>query len=413
MSNNAELLNVLYNTEAAYAENVATFGAALPLIDQVDLSGLSREKQMVNFTRQFSHEGYQDVLMPYIGKSVKLTGRLTGLGATAVGAVPSSEMVTFLGLLVGTAVTGLATGTTLTGGTAAVPTTTVASGVLAGGLVHGGAVGDGRVGGQWLPVNTHATNNLTLLLAAPTAPNNGDVLFSSRLVHPNESPGVAEALASFRLEVLTANGHFILRGCSMLDFKISGVSPGELPQWEATIGVAHVVTTSATFPNATVAQKHASTPVANGSFAWNAFGTTTRLIETARSVAIELGDTGECLVGTAGAASFEGQVYQACRRKPGRTTIEIVVDAEATGTHSWRDRANLDPNTAPFYHAVYSLSCADGRAVGIYFPRLKLVNEPIQINEGGFNRTRVMFEALANTAGATEIARSAWRMGFA
>jgi len=229
--------------------------------------------------------------------------------------------------------------------------------------------------------------------------------------HPNESPGVAEILASFRLEVLTSNGHFILRGCSMQDFKWSGMSPGELPQWEATISVAHVFTTSATFPSATVAQKHASTPVANGSFAYNVVGTTARLSETARSVAINLGDTGECQIGTGG--TFEGQVYQSCRRKPGKTTIEIVLDAEATGTYTWRDRAGVDPNTAPFYHACYSLSGADGRAVGIYFPRLKLVNEPIQINDGGYNRTRVTFEALKGLTDTSELTRSAWRMGFA
>lgn len=411
MSNNAELLNVLYTTEGSYCENLATFGTALPLIDQVDLSGLSREKQMINFTKQYAHEGYQDVLMPFMGKSVKLTGRLTGLGATAVGAVPTSDMVVFLGFLVGNSAIGLATSTTFTGGTAAVPTTAVVSGVVAGSLVHGGAIGDARVGGQWLPVATHATSSLTLLLAAPGIPSNGDVLFGSRIVHPSESPGVAEVLASFRMQVLTANGHYILRGCSMQDFKVTGLSPGELPQWEATIGVAHVVSNSSTFPSATVAQKHSSTPVANGSFAYNVVGTTARLTETARSVTLTLGDTGECLVGTGG--NFEGQVYQSCRRKPGKTTIELVLDQEATGTNTWRDRANLDPNTAPFYHGVYSISCADGRAVGIYFPRLKLVNEPIQINDGGYNRTRVTFEALKGITDTTELTRSNWRMGFA
>jgi hypothetical protein len=411
MSFLAELQHVLFGTEGSFCENFSTFASALPLIDTVDLSGLAREKQAVAFAKQFAHEGYQDVLMPFAGKSIKLTGRLTGLGAAAGGAVPSSDMVTFLGLLAGASATGLATGTTFTGGTAAVPTTTPATGVVAGGIVHGGAIGDARVGGQWLPVNTHAANALTLFLAAPVAPNNGDVLFSSRLVHPNESGGTFEVGTSFRLEVLTSNGHFILRGCYMVDFKITGTSPGELPQWEATIGVSHVVTTSATFPSATLAQKHASSPVANGSFAYNVVGTTARLTEIARSVAINLGDTGEGIVGTGGI--FDAQLYQSYRRKPGMTTLDVVLDAEASGTYTWKDRAAVDPNTAPFWQVMYSMSCADGRSVGIYFPRLRIVNEPIQINDGGYNRTRVMFEALANTAGATELARSAWRMGFA
>src|SRR5215208_7449316 len=108
MSNNADLLNVLYTVESAYAENLATFGTSLPLIDNVDLTGLAREKQPVNFVRQYAHEGYQNVLMPYMGKSIKLVGRLSGLGATGVGAVPTSDMAVFLGLLVGAQVTGLA-----------------------------------------------------------------------------------------------------------------------------------------------------------------------------------------------------------------------------------------------------------------------------------------------------------------
>lgn len=411
MSNLAELTNVLYNTEAAFCETASTFSAALPLIDMVDLTGLARTMEPSDFTKQYAHEGYQDVLMPFEGKTVKLVGRLTGLGATAVGAVPTSEMVTFLGLLVGASATGLATGTTFTGGTPLVPTTTAASGVAAGGLVHGGQIADTRVGGQWLPVATHAANSLTLLLGAPAAPNATDVLFASRMIHPNESGGVFEVGTSFRMHVLTSNGHFILRGCYMVDFKVTQTSPGEIPQWEATIGVSHATTSSGTFPSATVAQKHSASPCANGSLAYNEVGTTTRLTEVARSVVINFGDTGEGIKGTGG--NFEGQVYQSYRRRTGKTTLEFVVDAEPTGTYTWRARANVDPNTRPFYHVMYSASTADGRAWGIYFPRMKLVNEPIQINDGGYNRTRVTLEALKGATDTSELTRSAWRMGFA
>jgi hypothetical protein len=412
-ANHAELQAVLFNAETAWAEIVNTFGTALPLIDSVDLSGLARRKERIPHMRQYGNEGYQDIMMPWDGASITLRGRLPGLGATAAGAVPSSDMVTLLGRLIGATLEGLATGTTFTGGTATVPTTTAANGAAAGALVRGGSIGDGRVGGQWLPVASHAGNDLTLLLAAPVAPDNADVLYASRMVHPNESPGVMEEVDSFRLRVLTANGHYTLRGCFPLSGpRITGTSPGEVLGWEADIGVAAVETASATFPHATATQRHAGSPVTNGSIAYGTVGSTTRSEFAVRSFTMTTELACEGIRGPGG--DIEGQLFQTAKRTSAGCMLELVIDAPATGTYTWRTEFTGDPNAAVYWQLVASFTVADGRAVGAYFPNLVLVEEePIDVNDGGFNRLRLKFRSNTNTGGATELERSAWRLAFA
>ncbi|HMG21786.1 MAG TPA: hypothetical protein VK607_10730 [Kofleriaceae bacterium] len=413
MSNSSELQNVLYTEEDEFCEDLSTATTALPLIDTVDVTSLGRPFQRINHIRQFANDGAHDVAMPFQG-TVQLKGNLTGLGSSAAGAVPASDMVTFLGLLVGADVTGLATGGTFTGGSATDPTTSMVNGVVAGGLVRGGQIADGRVGGQWLAVNAHALSALDLLIAAAVAPAAADVLYSSRLVHPNESSPLFDQPRTFRMLVQTANGHFLCRGCFLTEFALTGLSPGEIPGWQATIGVAHVESTSTTFPSATRPQRHAATPAVTGSLVMARAGSTIRRLESARSFSMSFGFRGNGLVGTGG--NFEGQLWQAARRTPGDgTTIDMVVDAEATGTNFWLDEAmSLATGDPGYWQMLYTVSSLNGRAVGIYLPKLTLTGTmPTQIMDGGYNRVRLGFRALANDAGVSELQRSAWRIGFA
>jgi hypothetical protein len=410
----AELQDVQYNTEAAFAEVSTTFGTALPLITAVDLSGCSRAMEPVPFVKQRPWEGTQHVRMPWTGAKVTLKMRMTGMGATQAGAVSSSDLATFLGMIVGNVASSLATGTTFTGGTATIPTTTAASGVVAGALVRGGSIGDGRVGGQFLPVSAHSTNNLTLLLAAPAAPNNGDVLYAGKMIYPYcLTPSQFEVPTTFRLRVLTSNGQYDLRGCFPLSApQFSGVSMGQIPEVTIEIGVSSVVTASTTFPSATVPQRHASSPVVNGSFAWAAVGTVTRSSESKlREIGFDLGWSGEGLMGPGG--NTEGQVIQAARRKAGMATLDITVDND--GPDTWRARADTDENTGRvFYHACYSVTCADGRGFGVYWPRLAICKAiPIQVNHQGYNRERVSFEAQLGGTTTTDLTASPVRLAMA
>lgn len=414
MSQSSQLQAVLYNTESSVGDpSVSTFGTALPLIDTVDLSGLARKKVKVPHIKQYMNEAHHDQLAPFEEQKITLKFRLAGLGATCAGAVPSSDLWTFLGIMLGTLGNGLATGGTFTGGTAAAPTTSMASGA-AGGLVRGGAVGDGRAGGQWIPVNTHAASTLTPFIALPGAPNNGDVLYSSKVLYPTEDPG--ETPTSVRFKILTSNGHFILRGCQLAPngFRVTGSMPGGVLDVELDITVAHVATTSDTFPSATVPQRHAGGPaLVNGSVAIVAVGSTTRTTYAAREVALQFNVGCDAFKGPEGGS--EGQLITAYRRTSNGLIITMVVDAEATGTHTWRTAFDADPNTAAVYYQVLlSLLVHDGRSVGIYAGRCKLCDvQPMQMSHEGFNRVRLTFEATTRTTESSAQRRSSWMVGIA
>jgi hypothetical protein len=410
MSQASILQAVLYNTEASFCENAATFATALPLVDTVDLSGLARKKVRNPHIKSYMSEAHFDNLAPYDEQKITLKGRMVGLGATCTGAVPSSDLWTFLGILLGTTGNGLATGTTATGGTAATPTTTAASGA-AGAMVRMGAVGDGRGGGQWLAINTHSSNSMATFIAAPAAPNAGDVIYSSKVLYPTDDPG--ETPTSIRLEILTSNGHFILRGCGLAEngFRITGSMPGGVLDWEADVVVSHVTTTSTTFPSATVPQRHAGGPaLVNGSVAIQQVGTTTRATEITRELSLAFNIGCQFLKGPAGV--FEGQVFTGFRRVSTGLTITMVVDAEATGTHTWAGRFSADPNTAALYWQVLiSILVHDGRGLGLYAGRCKLVDvEPMQMAHEGFNRVRLTFEATTRTTESSAQRRANWML---
>lgn len=412
MSQASILQAVLYNTEASVGDpTVSTFGTALPLIDTVDLAGLARKKVKNPHIKQYMNEAHHDQLAPFDEQKITLKGRLVGMGATCAGAVPSSDLWTFLGVLLGTLGNGLATGGTATGGTATAIGTSMASGAD-GGLVRLGAVGDGRGGGQWIPVNTHAASSLVPFIAIPAAANNGDVLYSSKVLYPTEDPG--ETPTSIRLKVMTSNGQFILRGCQLAEngFRITGSMPGGVLEWEADLTVAHVSTTSSTFPSATVPQRHAGGPaLVNGSVAIVAVGTTTRTTYQAREVGLAFGVGCMAIKGPEGGS--EGQVITAYRRTSNSLVITVVVDAEAAGTHTWRTAFDADPNTAAVYYQVLlSLLVHDGRGLGLYAARCKLCDvQPMQMSHEGFNRVRLTFEATTRTTESSAQRRSSWMFG--
>jgi hypothetical protein len=410
MGNIAELQDVLYNTEAAFAEVDTTFGTALPLIEAVDLSGLAREMPEQPIVKSRPWQGTQHVLMPWEGKSISLRFRMTGLGASAAGAVPSSDLATFLGMIIGNVANGLATGTTATGGTAAIPTTTAANGVAAGAMARIGAIGDTRGGGEFFAASAHAGSSLTLLMAMGAAPSNGDVIYASKMIYPYcLTPSQFEVPTTFRLRILTSNGKYDLRGCFPMGPPVfSGVSTGEVPEFTLQVGVSAVATNASTFPSATVPQRHASSPTTNGVFQFQVVGTTTRAVKAIRSLSFDLGWSGEGIKGPGGL--HEGQVYQAARRRPGYASLEFVVDND--GPNTMRDLAIASAVSRASYQALWSASCADGRSWGIYWPNLRFAGEPLQMPDGGYNRERVRMSAHLGGTITTDLTASPWRIAM-
>lgn len=413
MSQKADLQAVLYASEASFCEVSSTFGTALPLIDEVDLTGLARKHVPVPHMKQRRNEGYPNQIAPWDSSTFKLRGRLTGLGAAQTGAVTSSALWTFFGLIIGNIADGLATGTTFTGGTATTPTTTPASGVAVGGLVHGGAIGDAKAGGQWMAAASHGSNNLALLLGLPAAPTNGDLLYASKNVYPSEDPG--EVPTSMRFQVLTSNGQFQMRGCVCTGFRITGTTVGGVMEWEADMQASQVDTANVPFPSATAAQRFAGRPcLVNGSFAYATVGVTTRSTESVRDLALEF-DVGCELIKGAAPGNYEGQCYTATRRRSNALKIMATIDAEAVNNHTWRTRFLADPNTAAVqYHIMLSLTVHDGAAVGLYAPKCRLTDvEPTQMNHEGYNRLRLSFDCLTGGTTTSALTLSSWRLGAA
>lgn len=408
-SKTSQLVGVLYAAESAFGENSSSVTIRLRPT-AVDFSGLEHASQDIGIAKQYPHEAANNVRMP-MGGSFSMTLPLTGLGGSTASSPPASDLVTFLGRVFGVSASYLAAGDTCTGGTAAIPTTTGASGVSAGGLARIGALGDGRAEGQWVPVGTHSSNNLNLLLAAPAAPNNGDVLYCARGVYESSTSGTFETIASLRFGIRTNQQQYLCHGCYPTSVTWN-LPMGGLPSIQVTFAVAWWELTSTTFPISTAPDSFTPAPIAAGSFAYAAVGTTTRSTATIRefSLTSELNNMSE--MGPGGVD--EHQSIIGCNRGPSRHTCSFVVDSEDAGTDTWGDYWDTDENSIVNKHFMYSLSVGDGRALGLYAPNAKIIgNKPIQIDDNGANRKRVELELLTGPTTTSDLTLSPWRLGLA
>jgi hypothetical protein len=397
--------------ESSFGEAVSTFDQRSLTTAMVDTSGIVHPSQSPEFIRQRPNEGFQDIRMPYT-PSFSTEMYLTGMGSTCSGAVPSSQLVTLLGHVLGASADGLATGDTATGGTATVPTTTGASGAAAGALVRVGDKGDSRADGQWAAVATHAGNDLTLLTALPDAPSNGDVVYASRLVYPSSTPGTFEAIQTIRAQIQSTLQQYNVHGVYPTGIEFPGLNPGELPKVSVAWGGARIATDNDTFPTTTAADDHSATPAAGGSFFWNAVGTATRNTLLIRSFSLTHEMTTGVEMAPEGLDDF--QAVLGCNRQPGRWMAEFVVDSEAAGTDTFGDIFDTDENSRGFYHFLYSLSVADGRSLAIYAPRVKIIDQkPVQSDVDGVLRKMVRVECCTGATTTNDLTMSPVRLGFA
>lgn len=406
-SKSSSLGALLYATETNFGETTTTTGTRLRPIGAVTCNVMHNGSK-VDILKQRPNEGVPYVRGP-MGGELSFTVNLTGLGATAAGAAPASALATLLGHVFGTTATGLATGDTATGGTAAVPTMTGATGVTAGGLVRIGAKKDTRADGQWVAVATHSGNDLTLLTAAPVAPNNADVVYASRMVYPSQTAGTYETQTSLRFRYQSAQQQYLLHGCYPTAAEFS-IEVGAIPTVRLTFAVAWWEKVSETFPDATAVEDHGAAPVSGGSMFLQAVGTVTRNTVVARSVsmAIALNNQGETGVG----GYDEHQAIVGCSRGPADVTVEMVIDSEAAGTDTYGDLFDVSENSRVNRHALYSMSVGDGRAVAIYWPNLAQVEMPIQFDDSGVLRKRLRFEAQCGGTTTSDLTMSPWRLAL-
>jgi hypothetical protein len=392
----------------AFAEAVTTFGTKLPVLAELDVSGLRHPKLAPEYVQQYMQGGAPHIL-GIQGGTLSTTLYLAGHGSTTAGATSAQSVETFLGLVLGTTVVSASSGDTLTGGTVSVPTTTGASGFAAGSLAPIGVLGDGRGNGQFYAVGTHSANNLNLLTALDGAPSNGDVLYSAVNMHLKEDPTDA-GFTSVRFRFMSANLRYLAHGCYPTALTLSGLNTGQVAKARVDWGVARwAKTTGGTFPS--TLSSDAFTPAANaaGSLFVQDVGTTTRAKQVFRDLEIRIGLGNVALEGPGGVSAYQGIV--GCRRQP--TTIELSWTKDAdTVTATPELDTMFAAETAK--HILLTLNPTIGKRVGFYMPRLYFSGDhPVQTNQGGINRQRITGMAHTGPTTTSALTLSALRMAFA
>lgn len=410
-ANPSQLGAVEFADESAFGENVATWDGRLPVIARVDTTGLKQPKIEIDISRQYLNAGTQDLRMP-LGGDLSMEFVLPGLGSTTAGAIPSSDMATFLGYVFGTSASSAASGTTVTSAADADTLTTAASGTFtSGSMCRIGALGDGDGEGQFYAISSHSGTTLQLLnetAGVATTP----VVYTGKMVYPRESPSTAGDVTSLRLSVRTANQQYIAHGCYPTSASISDLGPGKQPRVRVTFAVAWWVTANDTFPVATAMQTHAGCVVAAGSLFYNAVGTDTYAVRSVRDFELNIEMEVVPLMGPGGINEYQSII--GARRVRQRAMVSWVEDAEAAGTNTVETQWTTSENSIVNKHALYTLCTRDGASAGFYFPNLVIVGDrPVQTEMNGLNTVRWNWRADTGTTTTTDLTMSSWRLCMA
>ncbi len=410
-ANPSQLGAVEFADETLFGENVNTWDGRLPVLGRVDTTGLKQPKVEIDIARQRLNEGTQDLRGP-MGGEVSMEFVLPGLGSTCAGAVPSSDMATFLGYVFGTSATSAASGTTYTSAADGDTLTTVASGTFtAGSMCRIGALGDTDGEGQFYAIQSHSGTTLQLLNETTTTATTG-VVYTGRMVYPRESPSTAGDITSLRFSIRTANQQYRLHGCYPTSGTFSDLGPGKQPKVRVTFAVAWWETANETFPVSTTMQTHAGTVVAAGSLFYNAVGTDTYAVRSVRDFEISVSMENVPLMGPGGVNEFQAIV--GARRVKQRAMVSWVEDAEAAGTNTIDTHWTTSENSIVNKHALYTLCTRDGASAGFYFPNLVVVGDrPVQAEMNGLNTVRWNFRADTGTTTTTDLTMSSWRLCMA
>lgn len=408
MSNAGELGALLYEIEAAWAEDVHTFLThRIPVLEMVDASGLKHDKIDPQRVVQYLQEGTPWILGKQTG-SFRTKIHATGHGSSTAGALTVDPIETYLAAVLGKIVASAASGTTATGGTATVPTTTASATITAGSLVRIGAQNDGRGNGQAVAVASHITTSLTLLTALDLAPNAADVIYTGETIHlPESANDASTALTGYRFALLTTNYKYECHGCFPKSLKLGGTKTGETLYWDVEWGVSWwQYSTAPTFPSVVASNQFNPTPNAGGSMFLNDVGTATRVKRTFRDLAIDITLGVVPLEGPGGVNQY--QTITGAKRVPSQIKVSWTEDSEA---------ATATPALDGFFtgvtrkHMLVTFAPINGASVAIYFPNLCITGaRPVQKNDGRINRIACEAMAYTGPTSTSELTLSAIRV---
>lgn len=414
-ANSSKLQSLLWDIEGTgvagdWGENVTSMAGAtkLTILDPIDPSGLTHEMIEPGRVTQYLQENTAGV-PGVMGGSFSFSGYLCGHGSTTAGAITLSGLGNFLGWMLGANYATPAAGTTVSGGASTTTQAdTVASGTYPlGQMFRLGAKGDAGGDGQWNAVATHTLTALVPKFAYPAAPANAAVVYSSQTVHTIESAS-SSLISGYRFQLFTANNQYLCHGCFPTGLTFSGLGPGEIPKYTATIGVSRWETTADTFPETTALTTHTPAPVAAGSWMVQAKGTTTRNALSFRAHSIDIALGVAPIPGNDGIGTYQKIV--GARRIPSTITVNASIDATAAATSPTYD-ANWLANGEK--HILGSLSVGVGNSIGYYIPSAFWRGpRPTQKDMDGLNRIPLQYIASTDTSGAADLARSAFRLGL-
>lgn len=411
----------LYEQEDDFGEKVSTFGTRLQTKNPVDLTQLIQDKLPLSPTRQLPHEGTKDVLGVY-GGQFPVSLDFTGHGQTAAGALTKTDLAALMEIVIGGIdVSGV--GTTVATGSWTTTSFDVAdaSGLAKGMLIRVGKIGDDRGNGQFYAIASKSGNSITLATATLAPPQDGDVVYASQLVYPEErisasgTPGF-EDVVSTRWQLLTANMQVEAHGCFPMSYSFAQLNPGESPVFNTNFGVARWAPpeSAAEFPSSVATDAKTPTPNAGGSLFLNKKGSSARLGEKLHLRAFDLTTPIQCVPLRSPCGTDSRQVISGARRIPG----EVNGGAGAAGFTITLDRGAIDIDTLyadndPF-HVLYTLSAVDGEAVALYFPNCRLTSpRPTQRDVDQLNRMVLTFRAEADPDGTDDLTRAAMLIGMA
>lgn len=378
-----------------------TFDERLAIIGEVDASGLTQEKIPLTTTKQFQADAVHGARGAY-GGTFSLSIYLSGHGSATTGAVSANTEETYLGRVIGNLnVTGVGTDVAsatnssqfvLTGGTA-----------VNGSVMRVGSISDDRGNGRFYAIDNPSTT--TIFNAMEATPNATDVVFMPAVIHPTEDL-TSDTVVSTRHQLLTANQRYNCYGCAPQSISITGLNPGELPQASITHQVAFWTEESAsTWPSVTSVNEFTPSPVSGGAFQLQTVGTTTAALYDIRDFQLEIDMNIVPLMSTT--TDNARAIIGGYRRTMCKAKFSFTVDAAAAGTNVFSDLWDASGATPVYQYVMYSLSCEDGSAIGLWFPKCHVTGvRPVQFSDGGLNRLRVSMEAVttADTSSSLTLA---------
>jgi len=408
VSNSPKRGAITYETEATFGVDTTTFTTfRLPLVGQVDCSGLKQAKMDTDRVTQRRQDGTQWILGTFKDSSFKTKFWLPGHGAATSGATSLNAFETLLGYVFGNSAVSAANGTTFTGGTASVPTTTASGTFSAGALCRGGSLADARGNGQWFAISTHSATTLNLLTAMDGAPTNGDVLYSAAMVYPSEAP-TSTTIQSLRFLLQTANLMYELHGCVAIAASIGGLKAGDVPFIEVTWSCAWWRYSTTTFPSSV--STDTSQPAANaaGSLFVQDVGTVTRAKRTYRDLTIDYTLGVELLPGPGGVNQYQ-EIVGAVRTVD-QIKVSWVEDADAATTSPVLPGYGTGTTAK---HILATLNPTAQKSMGIYMPNVCVTNVAVQYADNNINRLKIEGMAYTGTTTTNDLTASAIRIGFA